>query len=103
MSGSNIMIENQCNKLFTQKYGKDFYKRIEKLTEEYNEFIEAVEATKKDHTGYRKIIDELSDMQAVMCHIANILNITVEELLLMAYTKVKIREHNPNYLKDGKK
>jgi hypothetical protein len=50
------------------------------------------------------LIEELSDVEAVLLHIRCIISDrTHEESIMEAILKVKIREHNSNYLKLIKK
>ena len=90
-------------RLFSELFGNDIQSRCRKLTEEYNEFMEAVpeifgkniaQCTDKQ---LAKTIDELADINGVIFHIAGILGLTQWELVLLAYDKVKGRQIDPNY------
>lgn len=90
--------------LFNEKFGKNIALRILKLAEEYEELMEVVENTTPDDLKPENIkefltdfIDELSDLNAVVFHIAGILGLTQDELLSMAADKVVGRMKDPNY------
>ena len=71
---------------------------MRKLEEEFNELKEAHEADPfKNDSNLSDFIDELSDLNAVVFHIAGILGLTQDELLSMAADKVVGREKDPNY------
>ena len=98
-----MIIEQKLNEIMTHKYGTDLFTRMQKLSEEYTETIEAFNEMKEKHCGNTHLKDEISDMLVVLSHIAFCLGTDIESLLLQGYTKIVIREHNPNYLKDEKK
>ena len=84
--------------MFNAKFGTSVDRRLVKLREEYGELMEAAE--KDIFNGKENLddfIDELADLNAVVFHIAGILGLTQDDLLIMAADKVKGREINPNY------
>lgn len=97
-----IMERHVCDK-FNELFGTDIDSRTRKLTEEYGEYLEAANAfirnfeEPKAKALFDAMVDELADMNAVIFHIAGILNLSQSQLLLMAFDKVKGRQTNPNY------
>lgn len=98
-------IENISSVEFNNKFGRDLASRMKKFHEEVKEFDEAMEeflsATdpadrikKREH-----LLDEIGDVQAVLSHITHILASDFQTVLTNAYIKVKVREHDNNYLK----
>lgn len=90
--------------MFNAKFGTNVAARCRKLTEEYHELMEVLDTAnvddlKPEHCREfaEDFIDELSDLNAVVFHIAGILGLTQDELLSMAADKVKGREKDPNY------
>lgn len=89
--------------LFNNKFGKDVVLRCKKLTEEYNELMEVLDnaTSSMDSEKCREFasdfLDELSDVNAVVFHIAGILGFTQEQLLDMAVDKVVGRDKDENY------
>lgn len=97
-------------------FGKNLRRRLSKLTEEYEELIEAIERscqrwekTISERRGISEIrvvpdsmsdvIDELADMNAVLFHISALLGYSQKELLEMAYNKIAGREKNPEFMR----
>lgn len=97
-------------------FGKNLRRRLSKLTEEYEELIEAIEMscqrwekTISERRGISEIrvvpdsmsdvIDELADMNAVLFHISALLGYSQKELLEMAYNKIAGREKNPEFMR----
>ncbi len=90
--------------MFNSKFGTNVAARCRKLTEEYHELMEVLDNANVDDLNPKHckefasdFIDELSDLNAVVFHIAGILGLTQDELLSMAVDKVKGREKDPNY------
>lgn len=90
--------------MLDDKYGTDLSMRLKKLDEEYNELREAANRnvpntlTLEHCVDYtRDILDELSDVNILIFHIAGIMGVSQDELLAMAVDKIKGREINPNY------
>lgn len=77
---------------FNGKFGTRLSKRMKKLSEEYGEFVEAVNSGNRED-----IVDELADLNAVLFHISGILGYSQDDLLNMAFDKIKGRESDPNY------
>lgn len=92
-------IENNAIKLFDSLYGREFISRTKKLREECLELIEAIDNMghypKDGHLDH--LIDEMSDVEAVLTHTSNILNISRIELLNMAVYKSERRKTEPNF------
>lgn len=87
-------------KLFNDKFGSDLLTRFIKLDEEYNELQSVLLDYRKSEVDAKEhLIDELSDTLSLITHIASILEISLDELLLLAIIKVKVREHYPSYKK----
>lgn len=84
--------------MFNAKFGTSVDRRLVKLREEYSELMEAAEKDiYQNKENLDDFIDELSDLNAVVFHIAGILGMTQDELLSMAADKVVGREKDPNY------
>lgn len=90
--------------MLDDKYGTDLSMRFKKLDEEYNELREAVNRdvpntlTLEHCADYtRDILDELSDVNFLIFHIAGIMGVSQDKLLSMAVDKIKGREKDPNY------
>lgn len=85
-------------RMFNAKFGTSIPIRLIKLREEFGELMEA---SKKDIFASREnlndFIDELSDLNAIVFHLAGILNLSQDDLIAMAADKVKGREKAPNY------
>ena len=87
--------------LFDNLYGRDFGSRILKLREECAELIEVIDAVpnapKDGH--FDRLQDEMSDVLAVLTHVADIMNIQngTDGLLQAAIAKVMTRAENPDY------
>lgn len=90
--------------MLDDKYGTDLSMRLKKLDEEYNELREAANRnvpnilTLEHCVDYtRDILDELSDVNILIFHIAGIMGVSQDELVSMAVDKIKGREKDPNY------
>jgi len=84
--------------MFNAKFGTSVDRRLVKLREEYGELMEAADKDIfQNKENLDDFIDELSDLNAVVFHIAGILGMTQDELLSMAADKVVGRENDPNY------
>lgn len=89
--------------MLDDKYGTDLSMRLKKLDEEYNELVETVEEVPGTLTlehcvsFIRDFVDELSDVNILIFHIAGIMGVSQDELLSMAVDKIKGREKDPNY------
>lgn len=102
MKTNNFSVEQYACNLFTSKYGSSLDTRFDKLFEEFAELKQAY----KDYMNHRGkldfILDELSDVEAVLAHIRCILSErTHEESVLEAVIKVRIREYDPMYKKES--
>jgi|GEM_PF-6734096 len=88
--------------LFNRLYGRDFNSRCKKLREECLELIEAIDnlsiAPKDGELDH--FIDEMGDVEALITHIGNILNISRNDILKGAINKVERRIIEPNYKRD---
>ena len=89
--------------MLDDKYGTDLSMRFQKLDEEYNELREAANRdvpntlTLEHCVDYtRDILDELSDVNILIFHIAGIMGVSQDELLSMAVDKIKGREKDPD-------
>lgn len=93
-------VEKYASDLFNSKFGTRLDTRFDKLKEEFEELIEA-SYNYLDNTGsLEQVIDELSDVEAVLLHIRSIISDkSHDESIMDAILKVKIREHNKNYKK----
>lgn len=98
------MTNKEILELFNSKFGTNVALRCRKLTEEYHELMEALDNANVDDLQPEHckefaadFIDELSDLNAVLFHIAGILGLSQEQLLSMAVDKVVGREKDPNY------
>lgn len=86
--------EKRVEAYFTKKYGSDNHKHLNKLQEEYAEFMSAYFLENEERTN-----EELSDLVCVISHFARRRGLTYEQMLDMAMEKAKIRETNPEYKK----
>lgn len=86
------------------RYGQRILPRFDKLAEEYNELVEALEQYKDEPTVERldDVIDELADVNILIYHIAGLLSLTQDDLVRIAADKIKGRETNPNYKRKHK-
>lgn len=96
-------IKEHAKRIFDEKFGHNANSRFNKLREEYEELTEAyetlvnVDRTKDYSKEKQHVEDELSDLNAVLFHIATIFELDNKTMLLMALDKVKGRETDPNY------
>lgn len=98
---NTFSIENLAVELFTKKFGSRVDSRFRKLEEEYKELIEAYEQYNSGNGSLAHLIDEISDIEAVISHIRCILSDnTHDHSLLDAVMKVKIRDYDKTYRKD---
>ena len=99
------MDKQKILEMLNEKYGTNLNLRLEKLSEEYNELVETVEEVPGTLTlelcvsFIRDFVDELSDVNVIIFHMAGILGLSQDELLAMAVDKIKGREINPNYMR----
>lgn len=97
------MDKQKILEMLNEKYGTNLNLRLEKLSEEYNELVETVEEVPGTLTlehcvsFIRDFVDELSDVNVIIFHMAGILGLSQDKLLAMAVDKIKGREINPNY------
>lgn len=91
------IVEKDLVRLFDKLYGRDYEKRIQKLQEELDELKFASTEYVLDFASRECLIDEMSDVVAVIAHIANILGTDINKLLLQALDKVQGRQIDPNY------
>lgn len=98
---NTFSIENYAVELFTKKFGSRVDLRFKKLEEEYKELTEAYEQYNTGIGSLAHLIDEVSDLEAVLAHIRCILSDkTHDHSILDAVMKVRIREYNKEYRKD---
>ena len=90
------MTTNEILEFFNRKFGTSVDLRMRKLEEEFIELKEAYDQYKNDD-NLSDFIDELSDLNAVVFHIAGILELTQDKLLSLAADKGVGREKDPNY------
>lgn len=89
-------------RLMDVMYGRNLSERLAKLSEEYGELQEA--AGKISMHGYMSeedkvnVVDEVSDMCAVLGHIVHILGFDFAEMLLRAEAKISGRI-DPDYMR----
>ena len=97
---NKFTVEQYAAELFNSKFGTRLDTRFDKLKEEFDELIQAQEDYFNHKGSIDKLLDELSDMEAVLLHIRSIISDkSHEESIMEAILKVKIREHNKNYKK----
>ena len=103
MVSDNDGDEQRIMRLMDVMYGRNLSKRLAKLSEEYGELQEA--AGKISMHGYMSdedkinVVDEASDMCAVLGHIVHILGFDFTEMLLRAEAKISGRIDNPDYMR----
>lgn len=107
LSADEKLLFEKMNKLF----GKNLQRRLGKLSEEYDELLEAIERRLQQPEIRQRekleiipdrnseIIDELADLNAVLFHIAALFGYSQKELLQMAYNKISGRETDPNFMR----
>lgn len=94
--------EQRIMRMMDVMYGRNLSERLAKLSEEYGELQEA--AGKISMHGYMSdedkvnVVDEVSDMSAVLGHIVHILGFDFAEMLLRAEAKISGRIDNPDYM-----
>lgn len=95
--------EQRIMRMMDVMYGRNLSERLAKLSEEYGELQEA--AGKISIHGYMSdedkvnVVDEVSDMCAVLGHIVHILGFDFAEMLLRAEAKISGRIDNPDYMR----
>lgn len=95
--------EQRIMRMMDVMYGRNLSERLAKLSEEYGELQEA--AGKISMHGYMSeedmvnVVDEVSDMCAVLGHIVHILGFDFAEMLLRAEAKISGRIDNPDYMR----
>lgn len=89
--------ERELTKLFDSNYGRNQYIRMQKLREELEELDHAITKYILDDVNSEDIIDEMSDVVAVITHLCSIFGTDINKLILQAHDKVKGREKDPNY------
>lgn len=103
MVSDNDGDEQRIMRLMDLMYGRNLSERLAKLSEEYGELQEA--AGKISMHGYMSdedkinVVDEASDMCAVLGHIVHILGFDFTEMLLRAEAKISGRIDNPDYMR----
>lgn len=103
MVSDNDGDEQRIMRLMDVMYGRNLSERLAKLSEEYGELQEA--AGKISMHGYMSdedkvnVVDEVSDMCAVLGHIVHILGFDFTEMLLRAESKISGRIDNPDYMR----
>lgn len=94
--------EDYAVQLFTAKYGNELTSRFRKLQEEFNELTDAYSRYLDHKDSLEHFLDEIKDCEAVLAHIRRTLSSqTHEESMLYTIIKLKVREHNSNYMKDA--
>lgn len=97
----NFSVEKYASNLFTIKFGSRLDTRFKKLFEEFEELKKAYEDYMNGTGTIDHVVDETSDVEAVLTHIRSIIsNKSHEESLLDAVLKVRIREHDKSYKKE---
>lgn len=100
----SLLSQDDLKALLSNLFSDDIESRIIKLKEEYNEFINAsnlyLDDINNDDLLY-KTIDELSDLNCVVFHIASLFGLTQFQLLEIAKEKIQGRQIDPNFMRDG--
>lgn len=100
-------IEFKAIELFNNRFGMNLNSRLGKLNEEVEELNEAIEDynNAKDPNDRMKkakhVIEEISDVQAVLTHLSGLFSVDHERLLIDAIMKVEIRTFLPEYKRSG--
>lgn len=95
-----MSIEQYACELFTTKFGRRIDTRFSKLEEEYTELKEAYAEYTNNTGSFEHVLDEISDVEAVLMHIRMLLSDKTHDVsILDAVVKVKVREHNKEYKK----
>lgn len=101
-------IEIYTTNYFSERYNKDIYSRFEKLNEEVQELNEAIIAHKNAtdpadrKRKAKQVCEEISDVQGVLTHLANLMGTNFKECLIESVVKSKVREHVPGYKRSDK-
>lgn len=101
-------IELTASEFFSSIYGTDVYSRMDKLKEEVDELDEAINdyryATDPEDREKKRmhVVEELSDVQAVLTHLSCLFSMSHEQLLLDAIIKSNVRIYVPNFKRDEK-
>lgn len=104
MNNKTKNIEFKFASMCNERFGTDIFSRIRKLEEETNELFEvSYELMQGDTPGaYEHFKDEISDVQAVLTHLASIVGLNFQTCLEMAKDKIEKRDTEPNYKRYGK-
>lgn len=92
-------IERELVQLFDKSYGRERFARMVKLQEELEELKQELLFYFSGVGKRENMLDEMSDVVAVIAHLCSILGTDLNKLLKQAYKKVKGREKDPNYLR----
>lgn len=85
----------------SERYGTDLAKRVVKLHEEVYELGKVItDETLTEYDYSRMLVDELSDVNAVVAHIAHLVGFTQEELRKVAADKIRNRFKDMNYKRE---
>lgn len=103
MVSDNDEDEQRIMRLMDVMYGRNLSERLAKLSEEYGELQEAagkisMHGSMSDEDKIN-VVDEVSDMCAVLGHIVHILGFDFTEMLLRAESKISGRIDNPDYMR----
>lgn len=93
----NKSAEKEIVKLFDKLYGRSRIERLIKLEEELQELLHEVRLYLADEDTTAEIHDEMSDVVAVISHVASIFGTDINKLLLQAHDKVQGRRKDHNY------
>lgn len=89
--------EKELIRIFDEEFGRDLNKRLNKLNEETNELACAIMEYNAGWNGIEAVRDEMSDVIAVLTHVASIMGTDVGSLMESALDKVIGRKENPSY------
>lgn len=70
----NTRIEKEAVAMFNVDFGMNIHKRLNKLSEETGELKQAIAEYEAGLNGIEAVIDEMSDVLAVITHVASLLN-----------------------------
>jgi phosphoribosyl-ATP pyrophosphohydrolase len=104
MTHNRTITESKVQQLSTLKYGISQEERTLKMQEEFGEFIQAEFDYMNNPTmeNKSKVVDELSDIAFVFISKLHAYDTNIRELAEMAIYKIKQREIDQNFKRDGK-
>jgi len=101
-----LTVEERAVELFEKLYAEKYFKkRMLKLKEECLELVEVIDEVYSSPTDGQldRLEDEMSDVLGVITHMAWLMKMDLDKLLLMAIDKSERRIQDPDYKRRLKK